>query len=43
MEGYRMSGMIMDERCPDCEVKEKLKDLQVLRYIMMTKRRNTKR
>lgn len=31
----------MDERCPgcDCEIEEKLRNLQVLRHIMMTKKK----
>lgn len=32
----------MDERCPGCEVKEKLKNLQVLRHIMSVKEKGSR-
>jgi hypothetical protein len=33
MEDSRVARKIMDERCPGCEIKEKLEKLQVLRFI----------
>jgi hypothetical protein len=41
MEGDRAVRIVMVERCPDCtcEITEKLENMQVLRHIMMAKKK----
>lgn len=35
MEGSRVARAIMNERCAGCKIEEKLKNLQVLRHVIL--------
>lgn len=37
MEGSRVASAIMNKRCAGCKIEEKLRNLQVLRHIMLTR------